>query len=93
MILQLRGGQYDYTFQTPIPVPEKTDIDVRATVETQIYYTSLVGKSGVTNNWLPQVDQTRMLSHHSLGLNNAKIHPLLINTAIINKEQYGLSSS
>jgi len=28
--LQLRGGQYDYTFQTPIPVLEKTDIDVRA---------------------------------------------------------------
>ena len=28
--LQLRGGQYDYTFAVPIPVPEKTDIDVRA---------------------------------------------------------------
>ena len=28
--LQLRGGQYDYTFQVPIPIPEKTDIDVRA---------------------------------------------------------------
>lgn len=32
--LQLRGGQYDYTFQTPIPVPEKTDIDVRATMRS-----------------------------------------------------------
>lgn len=34
MILQLRGGQYDYTFQTPIPVPEKTDIDIRATMRS-----------------------------------------------------------
>jgi hypothetical protein len=32
--LQLRGGQYDYTFQTPIPIPEKTDIDVRATMRS-----------------------------------------------------------
>ena len=32
--LQLRGGQYNYTFQTPIPVPEKTDIDVRATMRS-----------------------------------------------------------
>jgi hypothetical protein len=32
--LQLRGGQYDYTFQTPIPVPEKTDIDMRATMRS-----------------------------------------------------------
>ena len=29
--LQLRGGQYDYTFQTPIPIPEFSDIDVRIT--------------------------------------------------------------
>jgi hypothetical protein len=31
MILQLCGGQYDYTFQTPLPQPllEKTDIDAR----------------------------------------------------------------
>ena len=34
MILQLRGGQYDYTFQTLIPVPEKTDIDIRATMRS-----------------------------------------------------------
>lgn len=27
--LQLRGGQYDYTFQTPIPIPEFSDIEVR----------------------------------------------------------------
>lgn len=27
--VQLRGGQYDYEFAVPIPVPEKTDIDVR----------------------------------------------------------------
>lgn len=32
--LQLRGGQYDYTFTTPIPVPEKTDIDVRASMRS-----------------------------------------------------------
>ena len=32
--LQLRGGQYDYTFQTPIPVPEKTDIDIRAVMRS-----------------------------------------------------------
>jgi len=32
--LQLRGGQYDYTFTTPIPVPEKTDIDVRAVMRS-----------------------------------------------------------
>lgn len=28
--LQLRGGQYDYTFGVPLALPEKTDIDVRA---------------------------------------------------------------
>lgn len=32
--LQLRGGQYDYTFNTPIPIPEKTDIDVRASMRS-----------------------------------------------------------
>ena len=32
--LQLRGGQYDYTFTTPIPIPEKTDIDIRATMRS-----------------------------------------------------------
>ena len=32
--LQLRGGQYDYTFTTPIPVPEKTDIDIRASMRS-----------------------------------------------------------
>lgn len=28
--VQLRGGQYDYTFAVPLALPEKTDIDVRA---------------------------------------------------------------
>jgi hypothetical protein len=28
------GGQYDYTFQAPLFLPEKTDIDVRASVRT-----------------------------------------------------------
>lgn len=28
------GGQYDYKFDVPIPLPEKTDIDVRATVRS-----------------------------------------------------------
>jgi len=28
--VQLRGGQYDYTFAVPIPIPEKTDVDIRA---------------------------------------------------------------
>lgn len=28
------GGQYDYTFGIPIPVPEKSDIDVRANVRS-----------------------------------------------------------
>lgn len=28
------GGQYDYTFGIPIPIPEKSDIDVRATVRS-----------------------------------------------------------
>jgi hypothetical protein len=32
--LQLRGGQYDYIFQTPIPIPEKSDIDMRATMRS-----------------------------------------------------------
>ena len=27
--LQLRGGQYDYKFETPIPIPEFSDIEVR----------------------------------------------------------------
>ena len=28
------GGQYDYTFQIPLFLPPKTDIDVRASVRT-----------------------------------------------------------
>jgi hypothetical protein len=28
------GGQYDYSFGVPIPIPEKSDIDVRATVRS-----------------------------------------------------------
>jgi len=32
--LQLRGGQYDYTFTTPPPIPEKTDIDIRASMRS-----------------------------------------------------------
>lgn len=28
------GGQYDYTFGIPIPVPEKSDIDIRANVRS-----------------------------------------------------------
>ena len=28
------GGQYDYTFSVPLRIPEKTDIDVRATVRS-----------------------------------------------------------
>ena len=32
--LQLRGGQYDYTFATPIPIPEKADIDIRVSMRS-----------------------------------------------------------
>ena len=32
--LQLRGGQYDYTFTTPPSIPEKTDIDIRASMRS-----------------------------------------------------------